>query len=252
MGLLASTLAGAATGLGAVGVFFMRTISARLEDMILSLAAGIMLAASVFSLIIPALTIAQEGGMNEVPAALLVALAIVVGAVVITLIDRVVPHEHFVVGRQGVSAQRLARVWLFVIAITLHNVPEGMAVGVSYLGQHANPGHAMALGIGLQNVPEGLAVAGALLAVGYTRTQAFLLALGTGLLEGVGGLMAVGLAALVGSALPFVLGLSAGAMLFVISDEIIPETHGRGHQRLATFSLILGFVVMMVLDTTLG
>ncbi len=251
-GIILSLIAGAMTGIGALGVFFVRKLSPRLEDALLSSAAGIMLAASFFSLILPGLEYAAVLGYAKATAVGIVIVGLVAGALLVWSLDHFAPHEHFILGRQGPEAAKLARVWLFVIAITLHNLPEGMAVGVGFAGGNQANGISLAFGIGLQNIPEGLAVAAALLTVGYRRTAAFLISLATGLLEGLGGVLGTLALFVAQPMMPWVLGLAAGAMLYIISDEVIPETHSRGHQTLATFSLLGGFVVMMFLDATLG
>lgn len=250
--ILLSFLAGAATGLGALGIFFIRRLSPKLEDAMLSVAAGIMLSASFFSLILPGLESARQLGFDKVLSATVVIFGIVLGAVLVWTLHHFAPHEHFVLGRQGPDSGRLARVWLFVITITLHNVPEGMAVGVGFAGGNYANGMSLAFGIGIQNIPEGLAVAAALLSVGYSRWTSFSISLATGLVEGLGGAFASISVLIAQPLMPWILGLAAGAMLYVISDEVIPETHSRGYQTLATFSLIFGFVVMMYLDSTLG
>jgi ZIP family zinc transporter len=247
-----SFLAGAMTGLGALGVFLIRSLSPRLEDALLSVAAGIMLSASFFSLILPGLESAAQLGFGKPAATGIVIVGLLLGALLVWSLHHFAPHEHFVLGRQGPQSAKFGRVWLFVITITLHNLPEGMAVGVGFAGgNHAN-GVSLALGIGLQNIPEGLAVAAALLTVGYKRTTAFLISLVTGLIEGLGGVLGATALYIAQPLMPWILGLAAGAMLYIISDEVIPETHSRGYQTLATFSLIGGFVVMMFLDATLG
>jgi ZIP family zinc transporter len=251
-GLAASLLAGACTGLGAAAVFGIRKLTPKLEDALLSGAAGIMLAASFFSLILPGIAQAERLVGHRSSAVAIVIVGILLGALLVFAMHRYLPHEHFVRGREGRAHPRLSRVWLFVFTITLHNLPEGMAVGVGFGDGGFRSGFNLALGIGLQNIPEGLAVAAALITVGYSRTQAFLISTLTGVVEGAGGLIAVLALWLAAPALPLTLGLAAGAMLFIISDEIIPETHGRGNQGLATFSLLLGFVVMMFLDATMG
>ena len=162
------------------------------------------------------------------------------------------PHEHFVLGKEGPETDRIARIWLFVMAITLHNFPEGMAVGVGFAGGEVSNGVTLAVGIGLQNVPEGFAVALSLISIGYSRSHAFWVATLTGLVEPVGGAMGAAAVSLAEPLMPIILGMAAGAMLFVISDEIIPETHRRGYENVATFSLLGGFVVMMFLDTAFG
>jgi ZIP family zinc transporter len=155
-------------------------------------------------------------------------------------------------GREGPETEDLSRIWLFVIAITVHNFPEGMGVGVGFGGGDISNGITLATGIGIQNVPEGLAVAVSLLAAGYARLQAFVVAFLTGLAAPIGGLAGSAAVALAAPMLPWTLGFAAGAMLFVISDEIIPETHRGDFQNLATFSLLVGFSIMMFLDATLG
>jgi ZIP family zinc transporter len=251
LGTLGSLLAGLATGLGAAPALFIRRLSARVEDVLLSVAAGIMLAATFFSLLLPALTLAGERGQPPTLAAGVVILGVLSGAFALWAVHALVPHEHFVIGRQG-PPTALRRIWLFVIAITLHNFPEGMAVGVGFGGGDIANGTALAIGIGLQNIPEGFAVAAALLSIDYPRQQAFGVAFLTGLLEPVGGVIGAGAVALAEPLLPWTLGFAAGSMLFVISDEIIPETHRRGHESAVTFALMGGFVVMMFLDSTLG
>lgn len=163
-----------------------------------------------------------------------------------------VPHEHFIKGREGGVSVSLRRRWLFVLAITLHNFPEGMSVGVAYGIGEVSEGIPVTIGIGLQNIPEGLAVAAALIGEGFTAKRTFLIALLTGFVEPVGGLFGAGAVGLSDVLLPWALGFAAGAMLFVISGEIIPETHRKGTEKGATMTLVIGFVVMMVLDLTLG
>jgi ZIP family zinc transporter len=208
----------------------------------LGFAAGVMLAATAFSLLIPAI---EDGGAWVAVGGLLL------GALVLHLIDRFVPHEHFIRGHEGPSS-RLRKIWLFVIAITIHNFPEGLAVGVGFGGGALGPAIALAIGIGLQNMPEGLAVALPLVGEGYSRRRALLYATLTGLVEPIGGLLGVSLVMLAEPLLPWGLAFAAGAMLFVISDEIIPESHRNGHERLATFGVMIGFAVMMLLDVLLG
>ncbi|MCG6970829.1 MAG: ZIP family metal transporter [Gammaproteobacteria bacterium] len=252
MGFIASLVAGLFTGIGALGVFAVRKLSARLEDGLLSVAAGIMLAASFFSLILPAIEYGEIQFHSKDLAVLVVIAGILCGAGALFLMHRYLPHEHFLAGYEGPENKALSRIWLFVIAITLHNFPEGMAVGVGFAGGNVANGMTLATGIGIQNIPEGLAVAVALIAVGYSRTQAFVVGLLTGLAEPVGGLFGSVAVSFAGPLMSWTLAFAAGAMLFVISDEIIPETHRRGFETLATFSLLIGFVCMMYLDATLG
>lgn len=252
MGFLASLLAGLLTGVGALGVFLIRTLSARMEDGLLSFAAGIMLAASFFSLLLPAIDYGEALYDSRKVAVLIAMAGILSGAGALFLMHRYLPHEHFLAGYEGPDTRALSRIWLFVIAITLHNFPEGMAVGVGFAGGDVANGITLAVGIGIQNIPEGLAVAVSLVAVGYSRSRSFLVGFLSGLAEPVGGLFGALAVSVAGPLMPWTLAFAAGAMLFVISDEIIPETHRRGFENLATFSLLIGFVVMMYLDATLG
>jgi ZIP family zinc transporter len=182
---------------------------------------------------------------------LVTAAGIALGAVAIWVLNANVPHEHFVKGPEGRATVNLGQHWLFILAITLHNFPEGMSVGVAY-GDRPATGLALTLGIGLQNLPEGLAVAAALLRDGFSRARAFWIALLTGLVEPVGGLFGATTVSLSDALLPWALAFAGGAMLFVISGEIIPETHQEGKEHYATFALVIGFIVMMLLDVTLG
>lgn len=252
IGSVASLLAGLCTGLGAIFIFFIRNLTDRMQDGLLSFAAGIMLAASVFSLILPGMDYAMEGGLTEPLAALVVIGGIFLGAVTLYLIHNHVPHEHLILGYEGPNVEGVRRVWLFIIAITLHNFPEGMAVGVGFGSGHIANGTALAVGIGLQNIPEGLAVAASILAIGYSRKQAFLVGLATGLVEPVGGFLAILAVSLVEPLLPWALGFAAGAMLFVINSEIIPETHRGQYKSLAAFAVLIGFGLMMFLDVVFG
>jgi ZIP family zinc transporter len=239
IGLAASLVAGLATGAGALPVLFTKKISDRLLDVMLGFSAGVMLAATAFSLIVPAIDL---GGP------FVAVLGIIIGALVLHLIDRFVPHFHPALGAEG-PASRLSKVWLFVIAITIHNFPEGLAVGVSFGGGDVAAGLVIAMAIGLQNMPEGLAVALPLVREGYSRRKSLLYGTLTGLVEPLGGLLGVALVSIFMPILPWGLAFAAGAMLFVVSDEMIPESHRKGFEREATFGLIAGFVVMMLLDT---
>lgn len=252
IGSLASLLAGLCTGVGALVIFFIRTLTDRVQDGLLSFAAGIMLAASVFSLILPGMDYAMEQGLSEALAALTVIGGLFLGAVSLYLIHNHVPHEHLILGYEGPNVEGVKRVWLFVIAITLHNFPEGMAVGVGFGSGNIANGTALAIGIGLQNIPEGLAVAASMLTIGYSRGLAFLLALLTGLVEPVGGFLAILAVSIVEPMLPWALGFAAGAMLFVINSEIIPETHRGQYKSLAAFTVLVGFGLMMFLDVVFG
>jgi len=160
-----------------------------------------------------------------------------------------VPHEHFVNRAAGTRSREIARIWLFVSAIALHNLPEGLAVGVGFGQDDAARASALSLAVAIQNLPEGLVVAAALVAAGYSRATAVLVALGTGFVEPIGGILGTGALALSSAVLPFALAFAGGAMVWVVSHEIIPESHRGGHERLATSGLLGGFAVMMLLDT---
>ena len=239
LGSVASLVAGLATGAGALPVLFTKKVSDKLLDVMLGFSAGVMLAATSFSLIIPAIDL--SGVWVGV-------LGIIIGAIVLHLVDRFVPHFHPALGAEG-PPSRLSRVWLFVLAITIHNFPEGLAVGVSFGSGDVAAGFVVAMAIGLQNMPEGLAVALPLMREGYSRRRSLWYATLTGLVEPVGGLLGVALVFIFHPILPWALAFAAGAMLFVVSDEIIPESHRKGFEREATFGLVAGFVVMMLLDS---
>ncbi len=249
MGIVASTLAGLASGVGALPALIFKKVPDKVLNTMLGGAAGVMLAATSFSLIVPGI----ENGDKLWPGygAFIVVVGMLFGAVVLDRVDKWLPHEHFFIGREGPDS-KLKKIWLFIIAITIHNFPEGLAVGVGFGGGDVGAGTSLAIGIGLQNLPEGLAVALPLLGLGYKRWTVVGIATLTGLVEPVGGLLGVGAVTIFSPVLPFGLAFAAGAMLFVISDEIIPETHSKGKSRLATFGVMVGFVIMMAMDNLLG
>ncbi|WP_186430136.1 ZIP family metal transporter [Clostridium sp. BSD9I1] len=249
LGTLASIFTGLATGIGALPIFFTKKVSHKYLDAMLGFAAGVMLAATCFSLIIPSI---NYGGGN-IKAVLITSSGILSGGIMLDLIDKYAPHQHYLFNKKSEGrASNLTKVWLFIIAITIHNFPEGLTVGVGFGGNNINDGISLAIGIALQNMPEGLAVGLALIRENYSAKKAFLIALLTGLVEPVGGVIGVSLVSIAQPILPFILALAAGAMLFVISDEIIPETHEHGYERIATYGLLIGFIIMMIMDVTLG
>jgi ZIP family zinc transporter len=252
LAVFASFITGALTAVGAVPILFGKKPSEAFNDTLLGFAAGVMLAASFFSLIVPSIDISTEiYGPGPWPAAIAVT-GILLGALAIAALHKLLPHEHFVTGSDGHQSEKVAGVWLFVFAIAIHNFPEGLAVGVAYGSGQQDTAFSLALGIGLQNIPEGLAVAVGLLAVGYSRLKAFVVAALTGLIEPLGGLFGGVFVNLSELLLPWGLVFAAGAMLFVISHEIIPETHRHGHHTRATSGLMIGLVVMLFLDVWLG
>ena len=242
----------AATAVGALPGLVLRHIPQRIEDAMLGMAAGMMLAASAFSLILPGIEAGTSIVGSKTGGAGIVVLGMALGVLLMLGLEEFTPHQHENAGAFGPGHERYGRVWLFVFAIALHNLPEGMAIGVGFSQGDMKVGVPLMMAIALQDLPEGLAVAIALRSAGFTPGKAVLLAAATGLLEPVGALLGVGLSSGFAVAYPIGLGLAAGAMIFVVSHEVIPETHRNGHQTPATVGLMLGFALMMVLDTTLG
>ena len=240
------------TGAGALPALFGREPSERARDGLLGFAAGVMLTASFFSLIVPSLDVAARlYGEGPLPA-LLACAGVLLGMAAVAGLNAALPHEHFARGREGPEAMQLRRIWLFILAITIHNLPEGLSVGVGFGSGEASSGWPLAVGIGLQNAPEGLAVAVALMGEGYSRRRAVGIATLTGLVEPIGGLAGAAAVSWSEPALPWGLAFAAGAMLYVISHEIIPETHRRGFETTATTGLAIGLVAMLFLDAWLG
>jgi ZIP family zinc transporter len=252
IGTAASLISGLAAGLGALPVLVVRAASQRGLDVLLGFAAGVMLAATAFSLVAPALEIAGLDGERVWFGAAVVSLGLIVGGLSVWSVHRLLPHLHFIKGREGPDARSWSRIWLFVAAITLHNFPEGLAVGVAFGGEDLGNALAVLSGIFLQNLPEGFAVALALLPLGYGPGRAIGVATLTGLVETVGGILGVSAVTWAAELLPWGLAVAGGAMLFVISHEVIPETHRNGFETPATFGLLIGFVIMMSLDTALA
>ncbi|MFP4419526.1 MAG: ZIP family metal transporter [Desulfococcaceae bacterium] len=249
-GTFASLVAGAATGIGALPALKVDYVPDRIVKTTLGFAAGVMLAASSFSLVVPGI----EHGDKVFPrmGVFMVLFGLAVGGLFLHLIDSWLPEDAFLEEGQGPADGSLRRLWLFIIAITLHNFPEGLAVGVGYGTGEINAGVALTAGIALQNMPEGLAVALPLVGIGYPAKKAIWIATLTGLVEPVGGFLGVSAVTLFHPVLPVAMGFAAGAMLFVICDQIISDIHGEGRNRPATFALLVGFGVMTLLDTLLG
>jgi ZIP family zinc transporter len=210
----------------------------------------VMLAAAFVGLLLPALDLAQHGA--HVTGTWPVLLGVGLGALVIDLLHRVSPHEHFGKGSEGAERSRLQRVWLFAIALALHNVPEGLAVGVGVASGDAQVSWPVTLSIAAQNVPEGLIVAVAFVAAGQSRLRALLVTVATGLVEPVGAALGYLAVHLVAAAMPGALAFAAGAMLYVVSHEIIPESHRDGRSPVATFGVVLGVLAMLQFDAWLG
>ncbi|MBE7087567.1 MAG: ZIP family metal transporter [Clostridiales bacterium] len=241
---------GGATLLGSIIGFIFKNPSHKVHDAILSFAAGVMLCAAVVGLIVPSLEYNGDWGI------LVTIVGVLAGALVITIIDRFVPHLHRLAGtdieRRPNENTSLSKVMLFVIAIAIHNLPEGIAAGVGFGTGDMLYALTIAGGIALQNIPEGMVIISPMIAAGVSKTRAFLLALATGVIEIVGTLLGYFFVNISTVILPFVLAFAGGTMLYVISDEMIPETHAHGNEKIATFTLLLGFCVMLAVDFFLG
>ncbi|MFZ1180701.1 MAG: ZIP family metal transporter [Herbaspirillum sp.] len=252
MALIGSSAAAGLTALGALGVLFAQRISERMQDVLLGYGGGIMLAASVFSLIMPAMQQAQVLGYEKTGAVLLTATGIMLGGLGVLILNYLVPHEHFIAPNPAVHSMRTSRIWMFIMAVTIHNFPEGLAIGVGFGGGDMGKAIALATGIGIQDIPEGLVVALALRTLGYSPLKSAGAGILSGLVEPVGGVLGALATSASATALPWALAGAGGAMLFVISHELIPESHRQGHETQATLGLLTGFVTMMLLDTLLG
>ncbi|MFL9926724.1 ZIP family metal transporter [Herbaspirillum lusitanum] len=251
--LLASSAAAGLTALGALGVFFTRRISVKAQDVMLGYGGGVMLAASVFSLIIPAMNAAQSIGYGKSASVFLAATGIMLGGLFVLALNHLIPHQHFLaMASDRVSAARTSRIWLFVMAVTIHNFPEGLAIGVGFGGEDVGKAVALATGIGIQDIPEGLVVALALRTLGYSAWKSAAAGILSGMVEPIGGVLGALATGVSATALPWALAGAGGAMLFVISHEVIPESHRQGHESQATLGLLAGFVTMMLLDVLLG
>lgn len=250
-GFLASLGAGLATGVGALPVMLPFEMSNRAQGILLGVGGGVMLAATSFSLLIPGTEAAKDLGYSEPMAAGVMVTGVLLGGVALWLAHAFFPHEHFFKGKEGREAENFEQIWLFVLAIALHNFPEGLTVGVG-VGSGAAGGLALAGGIGLQNMPEGLVVAIALRNLGYSPLYSLGVSTLTGLIEPVGGLFGASIVNFSSALLPWGMAFAAGAMLFVIVDEIIPDIDQKDLGQVGTFGLLVGFVVMMFLDVTLG
>ncbi len=241
-----------ATALGAFLIFFTRNTNLRTQDALLGFAAGMMLAASAFSLILPGIEAAEELFGQRLLAAALVVSGIGFGTLMMLGLDYFTPHQQASAALCGPECQRLAGIWLFVFAIALHNLPEGMAIGISFTHGDFKIGLPLTLAIAIQDIPEGFAVALALRSAGLSSNKAFLIGAATGLLEPLGAILGFAMSSSLAWAYPMSMGLAAGAMIFVVCHEVIPETHRNGNQGTATTGLMIGFALMMFLDTALG
>ncbi len=240
---------GGATILGALIGFLFKNIPHRFNDIILSFASGIMLAASVVGLILPSI---EYGGKYGV---LIAAAGILCGAAFLTLVDRFTPHLHKLTGvdiEKHKDNAKIDKVMLFVLAIAIHNFPEGLATGVSFGTGNIGDAMSVAIAIALQNIPEGMIIIAPMISVGVSRKKTFGIAVLTGVIEIFGTLIGYYGVSVARAMLPFALAFAGGTMLYVISDEMIPETHSHGYERSATYSLLVGFIVMLAMNHYIG
>lgn len=249
MVLITALGVGGATVFGALLGFAFKGLSHKFSDIVLSFAAGVMLAAAILGLVLPSL---EYGGDWKL---LITVAGIFAGAICLNLVDKVVPHLHRMVGvenEEHSNNAKLSKVLLFVTAIAIHNLPEGIAAGVGFGSGNMTDALLIAGGIALQNIPEGMVIIGPMLAAGVKPGRTFLIAAMTGLVEVLGTLIGYLAVSVASALLPFALAFAGGTMLYVISDEMIPETHSHGEQRGATYALLAGFCVMLASDVLLG
>lgn len=248
MVLLTALGVGGATVIGSLIGFIFKKVSHKFSDIVLSFAAGIMLAAAVLGLILPSIDYGGKYGL------IITVVGIFTGAFCLNVIDKAVPHLHKLVGAdiEPHNNTNLNKVLLFVTAIAIHNLPEGIAAGVGFGSGDTSQALIIAGGIALQNIPEGMVIIGPMLAAGVTPRKTFICAMITGLVEVIGTLVGYFAVSIASAVLPFALAFAGGTMLYVISDEMIPETHAHGNERGATYTLLAGFCVMLITDVLLG
>ncbi len=245
--LLTAAGVGGATVFGALIGFVFKKLSHKFSDIVMAFAAGVMLAAAVLGLIVPSLEYGGDYGI------LITVAGIFAGALCLNLIDKVVPHLHRMVGVSGeTESAQLRKVLLFVTAIAIHNLPEGIAAGVGFGSGNDARALIVAGGIALQNIPEGMVMIGPMLAAGIKPGRTFFCAMLTGLVEVAGALLGYFAVSVASVILPFALAFAGGTMLYVISADMIPETHAHGNQKACTYTLLAGFCVMLAMDVLLG
>ncbi len=236
---------GGATIIGAMLGFVFVRIPHKWNDAIMGFAAGVMLAAAIMGLIIPATEITGKGQIW------IIGIGIFAGAIVLNMMDKLTPHLHHLSGMEEEAHrgnESIDKVLLFVMAIAIHNLPEGLAAGVSFGGDDIGNAITVALGIALQNIPEGMVIIAPMLLAGMKKSRTFILAISTGFVEVIGTLLGYMAVSIVEEILPFALAFAGGTMLYVVGDEMIPETHSHGYERMATYSMITGFFVMLLMD----
>ena len=247
--LLTALGVGGATVIGSALGFVFKKISHRFSDIVLAFAAGVMLAAAVLGLILPSVEYGGKFGL------IITVAGIFAGAASLNLIDKLTPHLHHMLGTDAENhpgSESLNKVLLFVMAIAIHNLPEGIAAGVGFGSGNDAEALLIAGGIALQNIPEGMVIIAPMLAAGVSARKTFLCAMATGLIEVVGTLLGYLAVSVASAILPFALAFAGGTMLYVISDEMIPETHAHGSERGATYALLVGFCIMLISDVLLG
>ncbi|MBR0360701.1 MAG: ZIP family metal transporter [Clostridia bacterium] len=246
--LLTALGVGGATVFGALIGFIFKKMSHKFSDIILSFAAGVMLAAAVLGLVIPSIEYGGKYGLVVTVA------GIFAGAVCLNLIDKLVPHLHKIMGKdiEEHNNANLGKVLLFVTAIAIHNLPEGIAAGVGFGSGDTSQALLIAGGIALQNIPEGMVIIAPMLAAGVKPGKTFVCAILTGVIEVIGTFIGYFAVSVASAVLPFALAFAGGTMLYVISDEMIPETHAHGCERGATYALLAGFCIMLISDVLLG
>ncbi|MBE6570461.1 MAG: ZIP family metal transporter [Ruminococcaceae bacterium] len=248
MVLITALGVGGATIFGSLIGFLFKNLSHRFSDIILSFSAGVMLSAAVLGLVLPSLEYGGKYGL------IITIFGIFAGALCLNLIDKLVPHLHKLMGAdiEPHGNTNLSKVLLFVLAIGIHNLPEGIAAGVGFGSGNVSQALMIAGGIALQNIPEGMVIIAPMLAAGVTPKKTFICAMITGLVEVVGTLIGYFAVSLASAILPFALAFAGGTMLYVVSDEMIPETHAHGSERGATYALLVGFCLMLMIDVLLG
>ena len=248
MVILTALGVGGATIIGAVIGFLFKNLSHKFSDIVLSFAAGVMLAAAIVGLILPSVEYGGKWGL------LITVVGIFAGAACLNLADKLVPHLHGLMGATEEKHQNgnLDKVLLFVLAIAIHNLPEGIAAGVGFGSGNVTQALIIAGGIALQNIPEGMVIIAPMLAAGISKKRTFLAAFATGMVEVIGTLLGYFAVSFSTAVLPFALAFAGGTMLYVISDEMIPETHAHGSERGATYALLIGFCFMLAMDFLLG
>ena len=247
LAILTALGVGGSTIIGVFIGFLFQKIPHKFNDAILGFAGGIMLAAAILGLIVPSL---EEGNVW------ITVIGILAGAIFLNFADKITPHLHHITGvdqeTHSESQNSLNKIMLFVIAIAIHNLPEGIAAGVGFGSENVSNAITVAVGIALQNIPEGMIIVSPLIMAGVPKWRVFLIASCTGVVEIIGTLIGYSAVSIASAILPFALAFAGGTMIYVVSDEMIPETHSHGYERLATYSLIFGFITMIIMDFYIG